>query len=50
MRAPVGDRLRIHSNQVGAPDHRGLICGLIVEIRRANGAPPYLALMQALPT
>ena len=38
MHASIGDKLRIHSNQVGTPDH----CGRITEIRGANGAPPYL--------
>ena len=38
MHASIGDRLRIHSNQVGTPDH----CGQITEIRGVNGAPPYL--------
>ena len=38
MHASIGDRLRIHSNQVGTSDH----CGQIIEIRGADGAPPYM--------
>ena len=38
MHAMIGDRLRIHGNQVGTPDQ----CGRIVEIRGTDGAPPYL--------
>jgi hypothetical protein len=38
MRASIGDKLRVHSNQVGTPDH----CGQITEIRGADGGPPYL--------
>ncbi|MBS2965984.1 DUF1918 domain-containing protein [Actinocrinis puniceicyclus] len=38
MRASIGDRLHIHTNHVGVEDQYGRI----VEIRGANGAPPYL--------
>lgn len=38
MRASIGDRLHIHTNHVGAGDHYGRI----VEIRGADGAPPYV--------
>lgn len=38
MRAMVGDRLHIHKNRTGAADQYGRI----VEIRGANGTPPYL--------
>jgi hypothetical protein len=38
MRASVGDRLHIHTNHIGTEDHYGRI----VEIRGADGAPPYL--------
>ena len=38
MRASIGDRLHIHTNHIGSDDHYGRI----IEIRGANGAPPYL--------
>jgi Domain of unknown function (DUF1918) len=38
MQAVVGDRLHVRGNVVGHPDR----VGLIVEIRDAGGAPPYL--------
>ncbi len=38
MRASIGDSLHIHTNHIGTEDHYGRI----VEIRGADGAPPYL--------
>jgi hypothetical protein len=38
MHAKVGDKLRIHASHIGTPDQ----VGRIVEIRGANGTPPYL--------
>ena len=38
MRASIGDSLHIHTNHLGTEDHYGRI----VEIRGADGAPPYL--------
>jgi hypothetical protein len=38
MRASIGDRLHIHTNHIGSDDQYGRI----VEIRGADGAPPYL--------
>ena len=38
MRASIGDRLHIHTNHVGTEDQYGRI----VEIRGADGAPPYV--------
>ncbi len=38
MRASIGDRLHIHTNHIGSEDQYGRI----IEIRGANGAPPYL--------
>jgi Domain of unknown function (DUF1918) len=38
MQATVGDRLHVRSNTVGAKDK----VGDIVEVRGANGGPPYL--------
>ncbi|HEU5425257.1 MAG TPA: DUF1918 domain-containing protein [Actinocrinis sp.] len=38
MRASIGDRLHIHTNHIGSDDQ----FGRIIEIRGANGAPPYL--------
>jgi hypothetical protein len=38
MRASIGDKLHIHTNHIGSEDQ----FGRIVEIRGANGAPPYL--------
>ncbi len=38
MRASIGDRLHIHTNHIGTDDHYGRI----IEIRGADGAPPYL--------
>jgi hypothetical protein len=37
MQATIGDRIHVHSNAVGAKDR----IGEIVEVRGANGAPPY---------
>jgi hypothetical protein len=37
MQARVGDTLHIHQNHTGMTDHYGRI----VEIRGADGAPPY---------
>jgi hypothetical protein len=37
MHATIGDRLHVHSNSVGARDR----VGEILEVRGANGAPPY---------
>jgi len=38
MQATVGDRLHVHGRNVGNPDH----LGEIVEVRGADGGPPYL--------
>ena len=38
MQAVVGDRLHVRGNVVGHPERTGVI----VEVRDANGAPPYL--------
>jgi hypothetical protein len=38
MQASVGDHLHVHSRTVGEHDH----VGVIVEVRGADGAPPYL--------
>ncbi len=38
MRASIGDRLHIHTNHLGTEDQ----FGRIIEIRGADGAPPYL--------
>ncbi len=38
MQASVGDRLHVHGRTVGQTDH----VGQIVEVRGADGAPPYL--------
>ncbi|MFI1914643.1 DUF1918 domain-containing protein [Nocardia sp. NPDC020380] len=38
MRASVGDHLVIHGRSVGLPDHTAEI----VEVRGADGAPPYV--------
>jgi uncharacterized protein DUF1918 len=38
MRAQVGERLHVHGRNVGNPDH----VGEIVEVRGADGGPPYL--------
>jgi Domain of unknown function (DUF1918) len=38
MEASVGDRLHVHSHTVGVQDK----IGEIVEVRGANGSPPYL--------
>jgi hypothetical protein len=38
MRAQVGDVLIIEANTVGTPARRGTI----LEVRSADGAPPYL--------
>ena len=38
MQAAVGDRLHVHGNTVGEPDR----VGEIIEVRGAEGRPPYL--------
>jgi hypothetical protein len=38
MQAAVGDRLHVHGRHVGNADR----LGEIVEVRGADGAPPYL--------
>jgi hypothetical protein len=38
MNGQIGDRLHVHGNVVGQPDRMGEI----VEVRGAEGAPPYL--------
>jgi len=38
MRANIGDRVVIRSRNVGVPER----CGKIVEVRGADGTPPYL--------
>jgi Domain of unknown function (DUF1918) len=38
MRAMVGDRLQVHGSTVGQPDR----LGEIVDVRGADGSPPYL--------
>jgi hypothetical protein len=38
MQATVGDRLVIESNKVGSPRREGEI----IEVRGADGAPPYV--------
>jgi hypothetical protein len=38
MRATVGDRLHMHSRTIDQPDRSGEI----VEVRGAEGGPPYL--------
>ncbi|MFI9505725.1 DUF1918 domain-containing protein [Nocardia sp. NPDC052566] len=38
MYANVGDRLLVHGHVVGQGDRQGEI----IEVRRADGAPPYL--------
>jgi hypothetical protein len=38
MRATVGDQLHVHGRTVGEHDH----LGQIVEVRGADGEPPYL--------
>ncbi|MFI2609140.1 DUF1918 domain-containing protein [Kitasatospora sp. NPDC018619] len=38
MHAAVGDQLHIHSRSVGMADQKGEI----VEVRGADGAPPYV--------
>lgn len=38
MRAAVGDRLHVHGRNVGNADH----LAEILEVRGADGAPPYL--------
>lgn len=38
MHATVGDRLHVHTSHTGTPDQ----FGRIIEIRGANGAPPYV--------
>lgn len=37
MQARVGDRLHVHGNTVGQPDHTGEI----KEVRGPQGEPPY---------
>ncbi|MEV5407431.1 DUF1918 domain-containing protein [Thermopolyspora sp. NPDC052614] len=38
MLAAVGDRLLVHGNAVGDPERRGEI----IEVRGAEGGPPYI--------
>lgn len=38
MQAMVGDRLHVHGHTVGQPERTGQI----VDVRGADGAPPYL--------
>jgi hypothetical protein len=38
MQATVGDRLHVHGRTVGAGDHTAEI----IEVRGADGGPPYL--------
>ena len=38
MQAAVGDRLHVHANIVGHPERMGEI----IEVRGADGEPPYL--------
>jgi hypothetical protein len=38
MQATVGDRLHVHGNTVGQPDHSGEI----IEVRGPGGGPPYV--------
>ena len=38
MQAVVGDRLHVHGKTVGQQDRMGQI----IDVRGANGAPPYL--------
>jgi hypothetical protein len=38
MRATVGDQLHVHGRTVGEQDH----LGQILEVRGADGEPPYL--------
>ncbi|HEX2312754.1 MAG TPA: DUF1918 domain-containing protein [Thermomonospora sp.] len=38
MQATVGDRLHVHGNTVGQPDHSGEI----IEVRGEGGGPPYV--------
>ena len=38
MQAAVGERLVIHSKQVGTPDRHGEV----LEVRGSDGGPPYL--------
>ncbi|QIS17246.1 DUF1918 domain-containing protein [Nocardia terpenica] len=38
MRAEIGDRILVHSRAVGIPEQTGEI----IEVRGANGAPPYV--------
>jgi hypothetical protein len=38
MQATVGDRLHVHGNTVGQPEHMGEI----VEVHGSGGNPPYL--------
>ena len=38
MRASVGDQLHVHGRTVGERDH----LGQILEVRGADGEPPYL--------
>lgn len=38
MRAKVGDKLQVHASLIGTPDQ----VGRIVEVRGADGAPPYV--------
>jgi len=38
MQATVGDRLHVHANTVGEPDHMGEI----IEVHGDDGGPPYV--------
>jgi hypothetical protein len=38
MQATIGDRLHVHGNIVGRPDR----VGKIIEVRGADGSPPYV--------
>ncbi|WP_082875877.1 DUF1918 domain-containing protein [Nocardia pseudobrasiliensis] len=38
MRANVGDRILVHGRAVGMPEQTGEI----IEVRGADGSPPYL--------
>jgi len=42
MQATVGDRVHVHGRTVGTRER----LGEIVEVRGANGAPPYLVRFQ----
>jgi hypothetical protein len=38
MQATAGDRLHVHANSVGEPDHSGEI----IEVLGSEGSPPYV--------